>query len=90
MLENSTIQIQIKQMCKASYNLAEFYQTNGVHKKWTQVEESIEHKFLNTPYKNRSRYIIPSKTNHNHQRDQHGYQRNQEKKIIKNTYGRKF
>ena len=31
-------------------------------------------------YKNRSRYIIPSKTNHNHQRDQHGYQRNQEKK----------
>ena len=53
MLENSTIQIQIKQMCKASYNLAAFYQTNGVHKKWTQVVKSIGHKFLNTQYKNK-------------------------------------
>ena len=44
----------------------------------------IGHKFLNTPYKNCSRYIIPSKTNHNHQRDQHGYQRNQKGKKKKN------
>ena len=42
--------------------------------------KSTGHEFLNTHYKNHSRYIIPSKTNHNHQRDQHGYQRNQKKK----------
>ena len=32
----------------------------------------IGHKFLNTQYKNCSRYIIPWKTNQYHQRDQHG------------------
>ena len=32
----------------------------------------IGHKFLNTQYKNCSRYINPWKTNQYHQRDQHG------------------
>ena len=52
----------------------------------------IGHKFLNTQYKNCSRYIIPWKTNQYHQRDQHGIRgiKREKKKKIKNTYGRKF
>ena len=66
------IQIQIKEMCKASNHWC-ILSNRWVHKEWTQVVKSTGHKFLNTQYKNSSRYIILSKTNHNHQRDQHGY-----------------
>ena len=71
MFENSMIQIQIKEMCKASNHWC-ILSNRRVHKEWTQVVKSTAHKFLNTQYKNCSRYIILSKTNHNHQRDQHG------------------
>ena len=54
---------------------------------------SIGLKPLYTQNKNHSRYIIPSKINHNHERDWQGYQRKPNKsqtKKIKNIYGRKF
>ena len=51
----------------------------------------IGHKFLNTQYKNCSRYIIPWKTNQYHQRDQHGIRGiKRKKKKFKNTYSRKI
>ena len=42
-------------------------------KKKKKTQQDI--KFLNTKYKNHSRYIIPSKPNNNHQRYQHGNQK---------------
>ena len=45
--------------------------------------KSIGHKYLNNQNKNHSRCIIPSKTNHSHQIDQHGYQRKPKKIKIK-------
>ena len=80
------IQIQIKEMCKASNHWC-ILSNRWVYKEWTQVVKSTGHKFLNTQYKNHSRYIILSKANYNHQRDQHGYMDIKGIKRKKKSYG---